>query len=114
MQNCSMNILHEQISVWVFVMSFHSIREFWIFMMSNWPSQSHGGFFSVPLLDDLTFINYFCPKKISSLDWKDQSDWPEVVFLKHILLQKAATIHQPKAGVKPWHLVTPAVKSSFS
>lgn len=87
MQNCSMNILHGQISVWVFVMSFHSIREFWIFIMSNWPSQSHGTF-SVPLLEDLTFINYFHPREPPSLDWKDKSVWPEGVFLKHGLLQK--------------------------
>lgn len=87
MQNCSMNILHAQISVWVFVMSFHSIREFWIFIMSNWPSQSHG-IFSVPLLEDLTFINYFYTKEISSLEWKDESNCPEAVFLQHGLLQK--------------------------
>lgn len=45
-------------------------------------------FFSVPLLEDLTFINYFHPKEFSSLDWKDESDWPEGVFLKHRWLQK--------------------------
>lgn len=45
-------------------------------------------FFSVSLLEDLTFINYFHPKKISSLDWKNESDWSEGVFLKHRFVQK--------------------------